>query len=108
MIGGGLVEAADLLLPPVRVHFGTLVMAGDQRPPVPIVAAHLGEHAGAIGAALLLRRSVTDLLVALAARFDLGDRGGGPLPAAHVGVLAGLERLVDVEEVADLVREVIG
>jgi glucokinase len=53
VMGGGLVEAADLLLPPVQKHFRSLVMAGDRRPPVPIVAAQLGEHAGAIGAALL-------------------------------------------------------
>jgi len=53
VIGGGLVEAADLLLPPVREHFAALVMAGERRPPLPIVPARLGEHAGAIGAALL-------------------------------------------------------
>lgn len=53
VIGGGLVEAADLLLPPVRAHFQELVMAGDQRPETPIVPAQHGERAGAIGAALL-------------------------------------------------------
>ena len=53
VIGGGLVEAADLLLPEVRSRFADLVMAGDRRPEVPIVAAELGERAGAIGAALL-------------------------------------------------------
>jgi glucokinase len=53
VIGGGLVGAADLLLPEVRSRFAALVMAGDQRPEVPIVAAELGERAGAIGAALL-------------------------------------------------------
>ena len=53
VIGGGLVEAADLLLPEVRRHFADLVMAGDRRPAVPIVPAELGERAGAIGAALL-------------------------------------------------------
>jgi glucokinase len=53
VIGGGLVEAADLLLPEVRHRFADLVMAGAQRPPVPIVPALLGERAGAIGAALL-------------------------------------------------------
>ena len=53
VIGGGLVEAADLLLPQVRHRFADLVMAGDQRPPVPIVPAQLGDRAGAIGAALL-------------------------------------------------------
>ena len=53
VIGGGLVEAADLLLPEVRRRFADLVMAGERRPPVPIVPAELGERAGAIGAALL-------------------------------------------------------
>jgi len=53
VIGGGLVEAADLLLPEVRTRFADLVMAGAVRPEVPIVPAQLGERAGAIGAALL-------------------------------------------------------
>jgi glucokinase len=53
VIGGGLVEAADLILPEVRVRFAELVMAGDQRPALPIVPAALGERAGAIGAAVL-------------------------------------------------------
>jgi glucokinase len=53
VIGGGLVEAADVLLPEVRPRFASLVMAGDQRPSSPIVAAALGERAGAIGAAVL-------------------------------------------------------
>jgi glucokinase len=53
VIGGGLVEAGDLLLAPVRSAFPDLVMSGAHRPQVPIVAAELGEHAGAIGAALL-------------------------------------------------------
>jgi glucokinase len=57
VIGGGLVEAADLLLPEVRVRFAELVMAGEHRPVVPIVPAELGERAGAIGAALLATRS---------------------------------------------------
>jgi glucokinase len=53
VVGGGLVEAADLILPEVRTRFADLVMAGDQRPEVPIVPAALGERAGAIGAAVL-------------------------------------------------------
>lgn len=51
VIGGGLVEAADLLLDPVRRHFAALVMGGSARPTTRIVAAELGEQAGAIGAA---------------------------------------------------------
>jgi glucokinase len=53
VIGGGLVEAADLVLPETRLRFAHLVMAGEQRPVVPIVPAALGERAGAIGAALV-------------------------------------------------------
>lgn len=53
VVGGGLVDAADLLLPEVRRRFTQLVLAGDQRPEVSIVAAALGGRAGAIGAAVL-------------------------------------------------------
>jgi glucokinase len=53
VIGGGLVDAADLLLPDVRARFADFVMAGEERPELPIVPAALGERAGAIGAALL-------------------------------------------------------
>jgi glucokinase len=53
VIGGGLVAAGDLLLDPVRAAFAGQVMAPDERRDVRIVAARLGEVAGAIGAALL-------------------------------------------------------
>lgn len=53
VLGGGLVTAADLLLAPVQRHFSDLVMAVSERQPTTIVAAALGERAGAIGAALL-------------------------------------------------------
>jgi glucokinase len=53
VIGGGLVEAGDLLLEPVRAAFPAHVMAPEERADVRIVAAELGERAGAIGAALL-------------------------------------------------------
>lgn len=53
VIGGGLGEAADLLLPGVRTHFTGFVMAGTQRPELPIRQAALGGRAGAIGAAVL-------------------------------------------------------
>jgi glucokinase len=53
VIGGGLAEAGDLLIDPVRTAFADLVLAADYRPPVTIVRAELGERAGAIGAALL-------------------------------------------------------
>ncbi|HET8621282.1 MAG TPA: ROK family protein [Acidimicrobiales bacterium] len=53
VIGGGLVEVGDLLLDPVRRAFADQVMAPAARADVRIVAAELGERAGAIGAALL-------------------------------------------------------
>jgi glucokinase len=55
VLGGGLVEAGDVLLAPVRDAFSTLVEAASHRPAVDIVPATLGEHAGAIGAALFAR-----------------------------------------------------
>ncbi|MGI8686783.1 MAG: ROK family protein, partial [Acidimicrobiales bacterium] len=53
VLGGGLAEAGEVLLAPVRAAFAGLVLAGAHRPTIPIVAATLGERAGAIGAALL-------------------------------------------------------
>lgn len=53
VVGGGLAEAGELLLAPVRRHFTSLVLSPAHRPAVPIVAAELGERAGALGAALL-------------------------------------------------------
>ena len=44
-------EAGDVLLAPARAAFHGLVEGADHRPPVPIVAAQLGERAGVIGAA---------------------------------------------------------
>lgn len=53
VIGGGLVAAGDLLLDPINEAYGDLVLGASHRDPVPIVAAELGEQAGAWGAALL-------------------------------------------------------
>lgn len=53
VLGGGLVEAGELLLGPVRLAFDGLLAGRASRPPVAIVAATLGEHAGAIGASCL-------------------------------------------------------
>lgn len=53
VLGGGLVAAADLLLGPVRRHYGELLYAAEHRTHPAIVPAGLGERAGAIGAALL-------------------------------------------------------
>ncbi len=56
VLGGGLVASGEVLLAPVRKAFAGLVEGGEHRPAVPIVAASLGEQAGAIGAALLARQ----------------------------------------------------
>jgi glucokinase len=53
VLGGGLIEAGELLLGPVRTAFVGLLSSASHRPPIDIVAATLGEHAGAIGAASL-------------------------------------------------------
>ncbi len=56
VLGGGLVEAGEVLLDPVRSAFADLVEGAEHRPDIEIVPAALGERAGAIGAALLARR----------------------------------------------------
>lgn len=53
VIGGGLVEVGDLLLDPVKAALPRHLMAPEEQAGVRIVAAELGERAGAIGAALL-------------------------------------------------------
>jgi glucokinase len=53
VLGGGLVEAGEILLQPVRNAFMNLVEAPSLRPPIDILPAALGERAGAVGAALL-------------------------------------------------------
>jgi glucokinase len=57
VISGGLVEAGPLLLEPVRRRYLELILAPEHRPPVPIVAAELGERSAAVGAALLAQDS---------------------------------------------------
>jgi glucokinase len=58
VLGGGLVEAGDVLLTPARDAFKDLVEAVEHRPPIRIVPAELGERAGAIGAAVLARLGI--------------------------------------------------
>ena len=55
VLGGGMIEAGAVLLEPTRDAFATLIEGGAHRPAVGVVAAQLGERAGAIGAALLAR-----------------------------------------------------
>ncbi len=56
VLGGGLIEAGDVLLEPTRAALLKLVEAGHLRPEIPLLPAALGERAGAIGAALLAGR----------------------------------------------------
>jgi glucokinase len=53
VVGGGAIAAAGLLLEPAREAFVDAVEAPEFRPRVPIVAAELGNDAGAVGAAAL-------------------------------------------------------
>ncbi len=53
LIGGGLIEASEVLLGPVRKAFLARVMVPEHRRALRILPAELGEHAGAVGAALL-------------------------------------------------------
>ncbi|MGI9053958.1 MAG: ROK family protein [Ilumatobacteraceae bacterium] len=53
VLGGGLAEGADLYLGPIQRWFGELLYAPHLRPHPRLAFAELGEHAGAIGCALL-------------------------------------------------------
>jgi len=53
VVGGGVGEAGDLLMGPLREAYLAAVEGADVRPDVSIVPAQLGNDAGAIGAALL-------------------------------------------------------
>ena len=55
VIGGGVVEAGDLLLTPTKREYATQLVARAQRPMTDIVAAGLGNLAGIVGAADLAR-----------------------------------------------------
>ena len=58
VIGGGVSEAGDLLLDPVRAAFGSQLTGRGHRPVLDIRKARLGNRAGLIGAADL-RSSMT-------------------------------------------------
>lgn len=68
VLGGGLIEAADVLLQPTRRAFADLVAAPTARVGLRIVPAALGSRAGAIGAGLR------------ALRVCAGNDGGAPQP----------------------------
>jgi len=58
VVGGGVGEAGDLLLGPLREAYLETVEGAEVRPDVPIVPAQLGNDAGAIGAALLAMEAI--------------------------------------------------
>jgi len=58
VVGGGAVEAGDLLLEPARRAFVESVEAPEHRPAVPIVPAAMGNDAGAVGGADLAIREL--------------------------------------------------
>lgn len=58
VIGGGVADAAELLLTPAREAFRRTVEAVDHRPDVPLVNAQLGNDAGVVGAATLALESI--------------------------------------------------
>lgn len=55
VIGGGVSEAADIIMPMIRRWFVETLYSPEQRKHPDLRIAQLGEHAGAIGAALLPR-----------------------------------------------------
>ena len=59
VIGGGLVHLGELLLAPIRAALPACVEAAALRTMPPVVAAALGERAGAVGAAALARTLVS-------------------------------------------------
>ena len=60
VLGGGVVQAGDLLIASARAAFAELVEGGDRRPAAVIVPAAFGERAGAVGGALPASAAWTD------------------------------------------------
>ena len=60
VIGGGLSQAADVIMSPIGEWFNKLLYAPEHRRHAALRVAELGEHAGAIGAALLSTLEDTD------------------------------------------------
>lgn len=77
VIGGGLVEAGEVLMGPLRAAFARLVEGHEYRAGLSLLPAALGERAGAVGAALLAGGGLAG-----------GALAGGALPGAG-GALAG-------------------
>ena len=58
VLGGGVMDASDVLLDRIAEAVPAQVMGSDHRPAVTIAVALAGEHAGAVGAALVASESV--------------------------------------------------
>jgi glucokinase len=58
VIGGGLVHLGEVLVGAIRAALPAHIEAADRRTVPPVVAAALGEQAGAVGAAALARTLV--------------------------------------------------
>ena len=56
VLTGGLTEAGEILLSPVRESFTTRLTARAHRPAIPVVISSAGQEAGLIGAAALARQ----------------------------------------------------
>jgi glucokinase len=56
VIGGGVIVSGEVVMPKIEQHFHSLLYAPEHRAHPRLVAAQLGERAGAIGAALLGRQ----------------------------------------------------
>ena len=55
VLGGGVIQAGDLLIESARTTFAELVEGGDRRPGILIAPAAFGERSGAVGGALAVR-----------------------------------------------------
>ena len=53
VVGGGVMENSDILMPRIQKRFATMLYAPSHRVHPVLKSAQLGERAGAIGAALL-------------------------------------------------------
>ena len=61
VVGGGVIEAGELLLGPTRRSYVEQLGARGMLPVAEIVAAKMGNVAGVVGAADLARRSLIDI-----------------------------------------------
>ncbi|MGH9103211.1 MAG: ROK family protein, partial [Acidimicrobiales bacterium] len=60
VVAGGLVDAGEVILAPVRAALASRGLGAASRPEVPVVAAALGHRAGAVGAAILACPNLVD------------------------------------------------